>query len=101
MSRKYAPPFATLALLQTAGGEGGGGDLYTGCDIFSRDYALLVLALPFHHGDLEPDCRGLDEGGLMCGIKVLLQDFALKMQGGLMREGGREGGRICGTLRYM
>ena len=33
----------------------------------------------------------------MCGIKIPLHDFALKMQGGLMREGGR----ICGTLRYM
>ena len=34
----------------------------------------------------------------MCGIKMPLQDFALKMQGGgLMREGGR----ICGTLRYI
>ena len=29
-------------------------------------------------------------------IKIPLQDFALKMQGGLMREGER----ICGTLRY-
>ena len=26
--------------------------------------------------------------GLMCRIKIPLQDFALKMQGGLMREGG-------------
>ena len=36
-------------------------------------------------------------GGLMCGIKIPQQDFALKMQGG----GGlmREGGRICGTLQ--
>ena len=33
----------------------------------------------------------------MRGIKLPLHDFALKMQGGLMREGGR----ICGTLRYM
>ena len=32
----------------------------------------------------------------MRGIKIPLQDFVLKMQGGLMREGGR----ICGTLRY-
>ena len=31
----------------------------------------------------------------MRGIKIPLQDFALKMQGGLMREGGP----ICGTLR--
>ena len=35
----------------------------------------------------------------MRGIKIPLHDFALKMQGG----GGlmREGGRICGTLRYI
>ena len=26
--------------------------------------AGFVLALPFHHRDLEPDCRSLDEGGL-------------------------------------
>ena len=35
-------------------------------------------------------------GGLMRGIKIPQYEFALKMQGGLMREGGR----ICGTLRY-
>ena len=29
-------------------------------------------------------------------IKIPLQDFALKVQGGLMRKGGR----ICGTLQY-
>ena len=34
----------------------------------------------------------------MCGIKVPQRDFALKMLGGLMHEGG--GGGICGTLRY-
>ena len=35
-------------------------------------------------------------GGLMRGIKIPQQDFALKMmQGGLMHEGGH----ICGTLR--
>ena len=33
----------------------------------------------------------------MRGIKIPPQYFALKMQGRLMREGGR----ICGTLRYM
>ena len=37
VSRKYAPPFATLALVQNVGG---GGVLYAGCNIFSRDYAL-------------------------------------------------------------
>ena len=35
----------------------------------------------------------------MRGIKIPQQDFALKIQGGLMGEGG--GGCICGTLRYM
>ena len=61
--------------------------------------AGFFLALPFHHGDLEPDCVEVSTrgGGLMRGIKIPLHDFALKMQGG----GGlmREGGRICGTLR--
>ena len=33
----------------------------------------------------------------MRGIKIPQQHFALKMQGGVMREGGR----ICGTLQYM
>ena len=32
----------------------------------------------------------------MRGIKIPHYEFALKMQGGLMREGGH----ICGTLRY-
>ena len=32
----------------------------------------------------------------MRGIKIPQYAFALKMQGGLMREGGR----ICGTLQY-
>ena len=33
----------------------------------------------------------------MRGITIPQYEFALKMQGGLMREGGR----ICGTLRYI
>ena len=33
----------------------------------------------------------------MRGIKIPQQEFALKMQGGLMREGER----ICGTLWYI
>ena len=46
--------------------------------------AGFVLALPFHHGDFEPDCVGvLTRGGvLMCGIKIPPRDFALKMQWG-------------------
>ena len=47
--------------------------------------AGFVLALPIHHRDLEPDCGG--RGGLMRGIKIPPQDFALKMQGG--------GGGLC------
>ena len=33
----------------------------------------------------------------MGGVKIPLQDFVLKMQGGLMREEGH----ICGTLPYV
>ena len=31
--------------------------------------AGFVLALPFYHGDFEPDCVGVPTGGLMRGIK--------------------------------
>ena len=38
----------------------------------------------------------------MRGTKVPQQDFALKMPGGLMREGGGGGGGgICGILRCL
>ena len=67
VSRKYAPPFPTLALVQTAGGA------YTRDATFSLTItpsldremfsgsvdAGFVLALPFHHGDLETDCVGV------------------------------------------
>ena len=67
VSRKYAPPFATLALVQTVGGA------YTRDATFSlaitpsldREMfsgsvdAGFVLALPFHHGDLQTDCVGV------------------------------------------
>ena len=33
----------------------------------------------------------------MCGIKIPQYEFALKMQGRLMRQGGH----ICGTLWYL
>ena len=76
VSHKYTPPpsiFATLALVQSAGGA------YT-CDVtFSLAITLppldremfsgsvdagFVLALQFHHRDLEPDCVGvLTKGG--------------------------------------
>ena len=65
VSRKYATlPFATLALVQSAEGA------YTQDATFSlaitpsldREMCSasvdvgFILALPFHHGDLEPDC---------------------------------------------
>ena len=70
MSRKYAPPFATLVFVQSAGEGVGGGGAYTRNATFflaitpSLDQEMFsgsvddgfVLALPFDHGDLEPDC---------------------------------------------
>ena len=70
-----------------------------GCDIFSRDYnpppplnremfsgsvdAGFVLVLPFYHTEtLNLTVGVLMRGGAYCGIKIPLQDFALKMQGG-------------------
>ena len=61
--------------------------------------AGFVLALLFHHRDLEPDRVGVStkgRGELMCGMKIPLQDCRLKMQEGLMRERGR----ICVTPPY-
>ena len=40
--------------------------------------------------------RGGGGGALLRKIKIPQYEFVLKMQGGLMREGGH----ICGTLRY-
>ena len=37
-------------------------------------------------------------GGLICETKLPMQELELKMQGGLMREGG---GRNRGILRYI
>ena len=65
--------------------------------------AGFVLALPFHHGDLEPDCVEVSTrggGGLMRGIKIPLHDFALKMQGGLMREGGVFAGHYGNCMTF-
>ena len=50
--------------------------------------AGFVLALLFHHGDLEPDCVGASTRGGLCGMKIPPKDFALKMQGGLWARGG-------------
>ena len=76
VSRKHGPPFATLALVQSAGGT------YTRDATFSLAItpslnqemfsgsvdAGFILALLFHHGDLEPDCVGaLTRGGVFAG----------------------------------
>ena len=51
-------------------------------------YAGFVLALSFHHGDLESDSVEVSTRGvLMRGIKIPPQDFLLKMQGGLCARG--------------
>ena len=49
VSHKYVPPFATLAIVQSAGG------LYAGCDIFSCDYDLTFGARPQLHVQIEED----------------------------------------------
>ena len=70
--------------------------------MFSGSLAAgFVLALPSHHGDLEPDCVGvLMRGeGLMHGVKVPLQNFALKMQGGLVFAGHY--GTLCCACTYL
>ena len=63
----------------------------------------FLLALSFHHGDLEPDCvEGSTKwggGGLLCGIKIPLQDFPLKMQGYLCARRSIFAGHY-GTCKY-
>ena len=72
MSHKYAPPFATLALVQSAGGGAYTLDATFSLAITpSLDREMFsgsvdtgyVLALPFHHRDLEPDCVGVSTRG--------------------------------------
>ena len=88
VSRKYAPPFAILALVQSAGGA------------YTRDatFSLAItppLALPFDHGDLEPDCVGVSTRlGRGVGAEC-------KARGGEMLQTLAVGWRICRTLRYV
>ena len=58
---------------------------------------MCGIKIPLQHFVLKMQGGLMREGGRICGIKIPLQHFVLKMQGGLMREGGR----ICGTLRYL
>ena len=160
MSREYAPIFATLAIVQNAGGAYTrdvtislaitpsflvkhnlivGGGVGAKCeaspsarwrDTPDASGKLMSFSVEGQESRALPqsswhvhrwcwrsvfavdtlNCRqpsGLNEnnycgmslllGGLMHGMKIPQQDFALKMQGRLMREGGR----ICGALWYM
>ena len=72
MSRNYAPPFATLALVKPQGGGAYTRDATFSLaitppldrEMFSGSVdAGFVLALPFYHGDLEPDCIGISTRG--------------------------------------
>ena len=71
VSRKYAPPFATLALVQSAGGGYMQDATFSLVITPSLDREMssgsvdagFVLALPFHHGDLESDCIGVSTKG--------------------------------------
>ena len=54
----------------------------------SSEDAGFVLAQPFYHGDLEPDCVRASTRGLMRGMKIPPQDLALKMHGGAYARGG-------------
>ena len=102
VSRKYAPPFCNLSLSTNRRGGGEGG-LIRGMRHFlprlrppSIEKCLVVLwmlssFLRCHFTTETLNLTvGVSTGGgrLMCEIKIPLQDFALKMQGGLMREGG-------------
>ena len=50
--------------------------------------ACFVLALPFQHRDLEPDCVSFDEGGAYAQDKNTSARLCAKNAGGLMRKGG-------------
>ena len=61
----------------------------------SSEDAGFVLAQPFYHGDLEPDCvRASTRGAYAWDENTSARLGAKNAWGGLC------GGRICGTLRY-
>ena len=93
MSRKYVPPFATLAVVENGGGA------------YTRDATISLAIRPSlpvkldlivsrveskHEASLSARRRDVPDTTGRHGIKRPQQDFALKMQGG-----------ICGTLRYI
>ena len=60
--------------------------------------AGFILALPFHHGDLEPDCVGVSTGGL---AYVRDKNTSARL---CTKNAGRayvRGECICGTLRHL
>ena len=50
--------------------------------------ACFVLALPFQHGDLEPDCVSFDEGGAYARHKNTSARLSTKNAGGAYARGG-------------
>ena len=62
--------------------------------VSSYYHSVPQIHPPFCNFSFSTKCGG---GGLMHGIKIPLQDFALKCRGGLCTRGGH----ICGTLWYM
>ena len=61
--------------------------------------AGFVLALPFQHGDLEPDCVGVLTRGAYVWDKNTSAKLCAKNAGGAYALG--RGGHICGTLQYI
>ena len=63
---QIGPPICNLSLSTKCRGG-----LYVGCEISSLDQKMLsgsvdagfILVLPFHYGDLEPDCVGVSAKG--------------------------------------
>ena len=91
VSRKYTRPFATLALVQITGGAYTRDATFSLVIIPSLDQEMFsvfvnvgfILALPFHHGDLEPDCVEVSmSGGGGVGSKRKAQGvIELRMRG--------------------
>ena len=50
--------------------------------------AGCVLALPFHHGDLEPDCVGVSTRGAYAWDINISARLCAKNAGGALRKGG-------------
>ena len=82
VSHKYVPPFATLALVQSAGGDVTFSLAITPSlnqEMFSSSVdACFDFAMPFHHRDLELDCVGVSTRGGSGGRGVRKQGASAK-----------------------